>query len=174
MNLPRRPFLFLSGILVVLAATQVAVRAQDSAPPAESVSGPKATVEDLKWIAGHWQGEALGGRFEETWNPPLGDSMIGMFKLLNGEQTQFCELLMILPKQDSLVLRLKHFSGELVGWEEKDKYVEFPLVRVSDRVAEFAGLTFTRMNQDAMHITVMVEREGEHSELKFECHRVKK
>ncbi len=33
---------------------------------------PTATLNDIAWIVGHFQGEALGGTFEEVWAPPFG------------------------------------------------------------------------------------------------------
>ena len=44
---------------------------------------PQATMADVEWIQGHWTGEALGGQVEEIWSPPLGDSMMGSFKLVH-------------------------------------------------------------------------------------------
>ena len=48
-------------------------------PAAEKVAGPAAKIGDLKWIAGDWHGSAMGGDFEETWNPPFAGTMMGMF-----------------------------------------------------------------------------------------------
>lgn len=103
---------------------------------------PPATLEDAAWLVGDWFGEALGGRFEESWNPPSGGTMLGMFKLVSEGKTVFSEHMSIIESQGSLVLRLKHFDGNLVGWEEKDKFVEFPLVKVSATELYFSGLTF--------------------------------
>ncbi len=47
----------------------------------EGGNSPEATLEDVSWIAGHWKGEAFGGIAEEIWSPPLGDSMMFVFKL---------------------------------------------------------------------------------------------
>jgi len=48
----------------------------------EGNESPAATLKDVAWIAGHWQGEALGGITEEVWTAPLGKSMMGSFKLV--------------------------------------------------------------------------------------------
>jgi hypothetical protein len=131
----------------------------------------KAGLKDIKWIAGKWQGRALGGEFEETWNPPRGDSMMGMFKLVVDGKMRFCELLLIQPQGESLVLRLKHFSPGLVGWEEKEQSIEFPLLAIQENRVQFDGLTFERISQDEMHILVSVKQGEQPNELKFECHR---
>ena len=146
---------------------------QNQEKPSEVTPMPTAKIAELKWIAGHWQGEALGGRFEETWNPPLGETMVGMFKSLNGEKVNFYEILTIGPKGNSLALRLKHFDPQLVGWEEKDRAIEFPLVSVSEKEAKFDGLVFRKLGPDKMQIMVQVESSGQKSKLVFNCYRVK-
>lgn len=41
---------------------------------------PDATIDQVAWIQGSWQGEAFGGTVEEVWNSPSAGSMMGMFK----------------------------------------------------------------------------------------------
>jgi len=109
------------------------------APGAKS---PPATLADMKWLAGHWVGEALGGVSEEIWSPPKAGSMMGMYRLVKDGKPVFYELLTIVEEQGSLVLRLKHFHSDLKGWEDKDRTVEFALVAVRDGVVQFEGMSF--------------------------------
>lgn len=148
--------------------------------PAKKASDDKTStkksvgIEQLDWIAGHWDGDAMGGKFEETWNPPKGGEMLGMFKFIKDDKVKFYEILTIVENEGSLVLRLKHFDSALVGWEEKDKSVEFPLVKITDEEARFDGLTFRKINDNEMLISVAVKSEKSELEtLRFECHRVK-
>lgn len=141
-----------------------------------SKQAAKVSIDDISWISGHWTGDALGGQFEETWNPPMGGEMLGMFKLVQGGKVAFYELLTIVPSGDSYVLRLKHFSKGLVGWEEKDKSVEFPLISASPTAIEFNGLKFTRdskFTKDVMKIEVITEQDGKRNTLVFHCNRAK-
>jgi hypothetical protein len=124
-------------------------------------------IESFAWIAGHWRGEGLGGEFEETWNPPFGNSMVGMFKLVQENEVAFYEILTIVKMEKSWVLRLKHFDKTLVGWEEKDKSVEFPFVSVSETEVVFEGLKFTKVDANTMHVVVRVEQGDEPEDLKF-------
>ncbi len=128
-------------------------------------------VEEFAWIAGDWHGNAMGGSFEESWNAPSGGGMLGMFKFVSDGKISFYEILTIVPKDDSFVLRLKHFDGKLVGWEEKEKSIEFPLISVSPTAAKFDGLTFTLLNDDRMDIVVVTQEGDKVQELEFECHR---
>ena len=132
-----------------------------------------ASIEDFAWIAGHWSGEAMGGSFEETWNPPMGGEMLGMFKMVNNEKVSFYEILTIVPKGDSFVLRLKHFSPGLVGWEEKDEAEEFPLVSVSEKEACFEGLKFINDGQDKLTIEVMIGEGEKAKPVQFKGRRAK-
>lgn len=139
---------------------------------------PKVSIKDVAWIAGQWRGQALGASFEETWNKPAGGSMMGMFKLFEEPKdgkpkVQFYELLTIVEKDDSLLLRLKHFGKDLEGWEAKDKSVEFPLLDANKNEAIFEGLKFRRLNDFRMDIEVVLGRKGGKPETAlFRCHRV--
>ncbi len=134
---------------------------------------PPAKIEDLAWIAGHWQGEAMGGAFEETWNPPMGGAMMGMFKFVSDDQIGFYELLTIVPAADSLVLRLKHFNDQLHGWEDKQETVDFALVKMTENEACFDGLTFRRIGPSELHIFVVAgEQADKAEELQFVGRRV--
>ncbi len=139
----------------------------------ENGKSPAATFDDVAWVSGHWQGSAMGGQFEETWNPPMGGSMTGMFKFVEGDKVGFYELLTIVPQDDSILLRLKHFDAGLKGWEEKDETVDFPLVRITENEVNFEGLTFRRIDEDTMYIYVVVGKgDGENQEVEFACNKV--
>ena len=136
-------------------------------------TGIDPSLNKMEWICGHWTGEALGGEFEETWNPAMAGEMIGMFKLVQNDKVVFYELLTIVPKEGSYVLRLKHFGEGLVGWEEKDKSVEFPLISVSNTEIKFKGLRFRRESEtvaDKMVIEVETNEDGKKETMVFNCH----
>lgn len=109
-----------------------------------------ATVEDVAWLAGAWRGEAFGGTFEETWNPPSGGAMVGMFKLLQDGEIQMYEIMRIAPVDGAVVLEVKHFSADFVAWEEKDEATRFPLVEARDGLAAFDGLVFERQDDGSV------------------------
>ena len=132
----------------------------------EDKDSPAASINDVAWIAGNWQGEALGGITEEIWTAPLGKSMMGSFKLEVNEIVQFYELCTITEENESLLLRIKHFDKDLKGWEEKD--IEFPLVKIEKNKVYFDGLTFEKINEDELNIYVIFKDEGkEEVEMKF-------
>ncbi|MFO0942525.1 MAG: DUF6265 family protein [Pirellulales bacterium] len=163
----------LSSLVCVSTALGQADNTANTLKLGPDTKSPKAKIESLAWIAGDWQGEALGGKFEESWNAPSGNSMLGMFKLVNDGKTTFSEHMSILTKDDSLVLRLKHFDGQLHGWEEKDQTVDFPLVKLTDSEAYFSGLTMKKTGKDTLSIFVATKgADGAAKELEFHARRV--
>ncbi|MBN2431010.1 MAG: hypothetical protein JXQ27_06015 [Acidobacteria bacterium] len=136
-------------------------------------SSPPASIEAVAWLAGAWQGAALGGRCDEVWSPPAGGAMMGMFRLVKDGRPVFYELLTISPEQGSLILRLKHFDAGLKGWEKQAETVDFPLVKLTATAAYFSRLTFRRDGADRLHVFVSSTRkDGSAQELRFDYIRV--
>ncbi len=112
---------------------------------------PAATLDDVAWLVGSWEGEAFGGHFEEVWNPPSAGSMVGMFKTLEGDTVGFYELLLLVEEQGSLSLKVKHFSRDFVAWEDKEDFVDFRFIRAESDAIHFSGISFYRIDDDEMH-----------------------
>lgn len=137
----------------------------------EGQESPQASLNDIDWLAGYWKGEAFGGITEEIWSKPLGGSMMGSFKLVVDEQVSFYELMTITEFENSLLLRIKHFDWELVGWEEKDKSVEFRLVEVTPDAIYFDGLSMKKINENEIKVYVVIENEGKQNEIEFHYYK---
>jgi hypothetical protein len=131
------------------------------------------TIQDAAWIAGHWRGEAFGGIADEVWSPPLGRSMMGMYQLLQDDEVAFYEFLTITEEDGSLLLRLKHFDPQMVGWEEKDQAQIFRLVRVTLDEVHFDGLVFRRTGFDSLQVSLKMRRDdGTTQEMHFDYRRL--
>ncbi len=129
---------------------------------------PKAAIGDVAWIAGHWKGEALGGISEEIWSGPLAGSMMGSYRLVKDGKVAFYELITIVEESGSLAVRLKHFRGDLTGWEEKDVVRSFPLVKLEKDAAYFDGMTYRRLPDGALESFVLIRhKDGKASEERF-------
>jgi hypothetical protein len=139
----------------------------------DSDGSPYADLSAVEWVQGHWRGEAFGGVTEEIWTPALGGSMMCAFKLVVNEQVKFYELVTLAEENGTLILRLKHFHGNLKGWEEKDETVDFKLVKVTPNKVYFDGFTFERLPNDELNIYVVIENGNEKNEMKFHYQRVK-
>ncbi len=140
----------------------------------ENQKSPKATLEDIKWIAGHWRGEAFGGITEGVWTPPLGGSMMSAFKVVQKNKVSFYEILTIVEENGSLILRLKHFHPDLKGWEEKTETIDFKLVKITPNKVFFNGYTFEKVSDNEINEYVVIDMGGEKKEMKFNFKGVSK
>lgn len=165
----RSPFLI---YFLFLSVTMIAQEVAHTLELSEGQSSPVASISDVHWIQGHWTGEALGGQVEEIWSPPLGESMMGSFKLVQDGKVKFYEIITISEIEQTLIMRLKHFDPQLKGWEEKDETVDFKLVKLSPGKIFFDGLTFERISENEMNVYVRFESDEQDSEGKFNYYRV--
>ncbi|MEC3964216.1 DUF6265 family protein [Flagellimonas halotolerans] len=156
-------FMFSAGI----------VSAQQTMHLPKGGSSPKANLEDVSWIEGHWQGEAIGGIAEEIWSAPMANSMMFVFRLVNEGKVSFYESGHIQQLDNSLILQLKHFDGNMKGWEKKDETIDFKLVKLEPNKVYFEGLTMEKISDDQMNVWVLIEENGNQEEVLFAYKRVK-
>ncbi|MBI4859169.1 MAG: class I SAM-dependent methyltransferase [Candidatus Riflebacteria bacterium] len=100
-------------------------------------AGRRLTLDELAWMVGHWRGVSKDSQFEEVWSRRLGDSMLGMFRLVAGGTTKFYELIALEDDPTGPVMRMKHFDRGLKGWEAKDQSLVMPLKSVGENRAVF-------------------------------------
>ena len=136
---------------------------------------PAARVADLQWLAGRWEGEGLGGKIEEVWSAPDGGAMVGYFRLLKDGKPVFYEILTLLESEGSVEMRLKHVNPDMTGWEEKNGFVTFRLVKHDASGAYFSGLTFRRISDDRIdgYLALRNRSDGTVREEKFVYRRVR-
>jgi hypothetical protein len=145
--------------------------AQNTMRLEEGDRNPRATLEDVAWITGHWRGEGFGGLTEEIWSPPLGNSMMGSYKLVINGDTKFYEFMSITEEESTLMLRIKHFHPDFRGWEPQDTALIFPLVHIDEKSVYFHQFTFNRINEYEMQIYVVrKESDGKHEDV-YTYHR---
>jgi hypothetical protein len=138
----------------------------------ENQKSPSAKLKVIEWLAGHWRGEAFGGITEEVWSSPLGNSMMGSFKLVIDGKVEFYELETIQEIDSTLILRLKHFHSDLKGWEEKDQTVDFKLVKVESTEIYFEGFTIIKITNDEINMYVVISNKDDKiEEVKFNFKR---
>ena len=143
--------------LVFLLILSFSTQAQNTRTLSEGTISPKADLSEIAWMAGHWKGEAFGGITEEIWSPPLGGSMMFSFKLVVDGEIGFYELGHIRQVDETLVYELKHFHGDLKGWEEKDEVQSFKFVKIEDDRAYFEGFTFEQVSDNEINIYALIE-----------------
>ena len=87
--------------------------------------------EKLKWMNGTWIQEYDETYMEEYWSEPTDGNMTGYFKMLKKGEVKFLEFMIIEEKANEVFMKIKHFDGEFIGWEDKDKYIHFKLIEVN-------------------------------------------
>ncbi|MEM9619454.1 MAG: DUF6265 family protein [Pseudomonadota bacterium] len=139
-----------------LASEAIEVRSlQEGAPTATG------NIEQLGWLTGYWEGEGLGGKAVEMVAPAEGGQMMGAFRHDNADGgPNFYEFYLFAEIEDSLVLRIKHFTPDLIGWEEKAEFVEFPLVAVEKDAVYFDGVSFVLTGEGKMQSAVKIDGQG--------------
>ena len=160
-------------LILLLAFGFYTVKAQQTVQLPKGASSPKAALDDVSWISGHWMGEAFGGIAEEIWSAPLGKSMMFVFRLVNDDKVTFYESGHIKQVDGTILLQLKHFDGNLRGWEEKDQTIDFKLVKVENNKVYFEGLTMEQISDNEMHVYVLIENEGKKEEVLFSYRKKK-
>lgn len=127
-----------------------------------AMAAPAATLADMAWLQGSWEGEGIeGAPALEAYAPAAGGQMVGHFRQLNKDgSVMFYELITIVEQGGSLAYRLKHFNPDLTGWEDKDKVAVFPLTVSGKGRWDFSGLVYERTAPDAMTATVVVHGDG--------------
>ncbi|MCJ7467070.1 MAG: DUF6265 family protein [Maribacter sp.] len=163
----------MKSILLLTLLITVNGAAQNTVSLPEGARSPKADLSQIAWMTGHWKGEAFGGITEEIWSPPLGGSMMCVFKLVSDGAVNFYEICHIRKIEETLWFELKHFHTDLKGWEEKDEVQSFKLVKIEGNRVYFDGFTFERIDANEVNIYfVIAHTDGSTEEVKFNYKRV--
>jgi len=142
---------------IVFALVLTASHAQNTLQLPEGQTSPPASLQEMLWLEGHWQGEAFGGVAEEIWSSPKGGSMMFVFRLIHDDKISFYEIGHIKEQANTLLMQLKHFDGDLKGWETKDQTVDFRLIKMEADAVYFEGLTIQKISDGRIKIHVLIE-----------------
>lgn len=134
----------------------------------------QASASDMDWITGTWEGKAFGGSVKEVWTKSEGGSKMGMFSLVKDDKPVFYEFMMFYVEDEQLSLRLKHFNPDMIGWEEKDKFVTFRFLKRDGNRYYFQGLTFENAGEDKLNIYLaLTQKDKSYREEVFNFTRAK-
>lgn len=128
------------------------------------------STDQLEWLSGSWKGTGLGGDVEEIWSTPKNGQMIGLFRYDQGDELVFTEHCAITDSPSGVKFRVRHFSNNFHGWEDKEQFVEFPLLFTDGQKAYFDGITVMREG-DQLLIYVFIESDGTGKEELFSYQR---
>ena len=153
----------LRAVAVVVLALAAPLAAQETRVAPEGHVPPPASIEQAEWLVGDWVGTGIdGAEAAESWLPPSGDTMVGLFVQEKPDGgLMFTEHMYLAEEGGSLVLKLKHFNPDLTGWEEKDGMVRFRLLSIEPCAAYFSGLTYKCDGEDGLLVAVRMKSEGD-------------
>ena len=145
-----------------------------SAATAAPVAGP---LDGLRWLAGTWERDTVDSQSDETWSLPVGQMMLGMFRLVENGEVRFVELQTIRVEDDDIVLRILHASPELVPWAaEKGGALRYVALSLKPGEAVFGNTTddvkqiiyrLTGPSQLLVRLVKIVRGETEHIDFHF-------
>lgn len=119
----------------------------------------EATIETFEILEGSWTGTGLDGKFDELWMPPRDNQMHGVFRLEQEGKLIFTEFMSIMKDSIGYSMKIKHFSPDFTGWEEKDDAVDFRFIKKEGDRIYFSGLTIHRKNADNLDIYVAFKQD---------------
>lgn len=93
------------------------------------------TIDDLGWLVGEWHGSNEQMRWEEHWSTPAAGGMVGMFRMLRGDELVTYELVLIEENDGRIEYYLRHFGREMEAWE--DGPLTFDLIEATEDVMVF-------------------------------------
>jgi hypothetical protein len=83
-----------------------------------TAQSPSSALSQFSFMTGNWTGESEGVFVDEYWSPATGDSMVGMFRIIDKDKIQLYELLAIELEDGKPVLRLRHYKPGLKAREQ--------------------------------------------------------
>ncbi len=171
----RIPAVCAAALAVALSLAAAAVSREEDAP--------KASVDDLAWLAGRWEErEGAGSAFEEWWLPPAGKTMAAVSRQVEGGATKMYELSAIEADGESLVLVIRHFGAGLAPWKSEAAGAgRWRLVEAGKRSAAFEDpvhdfprrIAYAAGKGDTLEVTLEGERDGHPSRMQFTFRRAK-
>ena len=153
----------LRAVAVLVLALAAPLAAQETRVAPEGHVPPPAAIEQADWLVGDWVGTGIdGAEAAESWLPPSGDTMVGLFVQEKPDGgLMFTEHMYLAEEGGSLVLKLKHFNPDLTGWEEKDGMVRFRLLSIEPCAAYFSSLTYKCEAEGGLLVAVRLKSEGD-------------
>lgn len=141
----------------------------------DSIYLEEVDMNKFNFMSGSWQGEAMGGYIEEVWSKNRAGNLMGMFRFIENDKLIFSEFCSIQKLNNSIVYIVKHFDSKMVGWENKDSYVKFPLIQLKKNVAYFDGATIKLNKKGILSFYVLAKtKTGEHKEMVFNYNRLQR
>lgn len=109
-------------------------------------------------MAGTWTLKHKWGDMEEFWGPPMGNNMVSSYRCVKDGKVVFYEFVVIEQTNGLPVMKMRHFNPGNIGWEEKDKALNYKLISLTKNKAVFESpdktlkLIYERLNHTKMNV----------------------
>ncbi|RMD89126.1 MAG: hypothetical protein D6807_04360 [Alphaproteobacteria bacterium] len=128
----------LHDALRVVALLLAALAAGSAAPARPAAVVMNATLDDLAFMAGRWEGHFQGGAVDEIWMPPRGNSMAGSYRFAAEGRAPELVMMLIEHTPDGVFFRFRNFAPDFA--ELRPDAVVFKLDALTPNRAEFARM----------------------------------
>ncbi len=82
----------------------------------------KASLDDISWLSGCWEGRQGTAILEEIWSKPAGGSMLGLGRTVKENRTISFEFMQFREENESLVFLPQPQGGARVSFPLKDSF----------------------------------------------------
>ena len=82
----------------------------------------KASLEDLSWLSGCWEGRQGSAILEEIWSKPAGGTMLGLGRTVKENRTVSFEFMQFREEKETLVFLPQPQGGPRVSFPLKDSF----------------------------------------------------
>ncbi len=79
-----------------------------------NIAQTKASLDELSWLSGCWEGRVRDAVIEEIWSKPAGLSMLGLSRTVKNGHTVSFEFMQFRQENDSLVFLAQPQGGQRV------------------------------------------------------------
>lgn len=138
--------------------------------PQASTTNSKATpdLQQLRWMTGSWHANNAKQNIDEHWSLQ-GDSLLGISRTLEGNNSKAFELLLIEAQGEDLILRLRFFGPAIEkATRGKDEPLRLKVIQADAQqlICEGIGnevgtrLSYTKINAESMQAQIRKTRDG--------------
>jgi hypothetical protein len=108
--------------LILVAIVIAGPREKLAQKPVPKPEQQKASLEDLSWLSGCWEGRQGQAIIEEAWSKPRGGSMLGFGRTVKGNRTVSYEFMQFREENGSLIFLPQPQGGTRVVFPLKDSF----------------------------------------------------
>jgi hypothetical protein len=159
----------MKSIRTCLLALPLALFACNSMPQSNDATGP-VDLSHMSWLAGEWVTHTADGRVEEIWSRPAGNSMMGMNRMTDSQNTHFFEYLRLIKDGGNLVMIAQPNGGAETRFSLKGRQWRAATFENPDH--DFPRtVTYELHGDDSMTVTLFGVKNGREVTEVFEMRR---